>query len=324
MNAKTYKNIKAVKRTGDDVELSFRPGDPAVIQEKIDGTNVQVSYNPTTDTIDAYTHHGNIITSENNHRGFYEYLQTINHAAFKDNSTYIFYGEWLVQHSIAYKPEYYNKWYLFDIYDTTEGYYLPKAQVAEIADKYNIPMVTTFYEGEFISWEHLREFVGKSDWAVNQGEGVVIKRQEKNTPFRGAESTLKIVRPDLQEARERNKTLKEKKPLTPEELEAQRIARAESKYLQEVVSTIVTRRRFNKLVLEYFDENNINDRTAWFNTADPSTLMKFIPKAMMEDCIKEEPNTVNEVGKQFGKISVTLVKTYIKDLFKNPDSLDEG
>lgn len=68
---------------------------------------------------------------------------------------------------------------VYDIYDLNQEQHLGQEEVKNLCEKLNLIYVKTFYVGEFISWEHCRTFVGKSDIAIDFGEGIVIKNQTK-------------------------------------------------------------------------------------------------------------------------------------------------
>ena len=54
-------------------------------------------------------------------RGFLTYVQSLDREPFIKYPNYIFFGEWLVSHTVIYDDSNYNKWYLFSVYDTVSG-----------------------------------------------------------------------------------------------------------------------------------------------------------------------------------------------------------
>ena len=87
----------------------------------------------------------------------------------------ILFMEWLVSHSVPYPQERYNNAYCYDIYDTVTNKWLPQSIVKEKVAELNLIYIPVFYEGEFISWEHIKSFVGRTDLGGDFGEGIVVK-----------------------------------------------------------------------------------------------------------------------------------------------------
>ena len=84
---------------------------------------------------------------------------------------------------------------------------------------------------------------------------------------------------------------KEKKPVDPT-VEA---AKAEASKL---ASTIVTGARVRKLILKLVDEGKL---PAELKPKDMGAVMKLLPKMCFDDCLKEEPETVKQLGEYAGK-----------------------
>lgn len=158
-------------------------------------------------------------------------------------------------HTLSYPEERYSHAYCYDVYDTNTEKYLPQSTVQAIVSKLNLIYVPTFYEGEFISWEHCMSFVGKTDLGGEHGEGIVIKNQTMlNNPNTRQPFYIKIVAEKFQEAH----THKEARVVDPATMKK----RGE---VQKLAETIVTEARvgggnrncgFGEEVL-YDDENFI-------------------------------------------------------------------
>ena len=84
---------------------------------------------------------------------------------------------------------------------------------------------------------------------------------------------------------------KEKKTLDPE-VEA---AKAEAVKL---AASIVTEARVRKLILKLIDEGLV---PAELQPKDMGTVMKQLPKRCFDDCLKEESETVKQLGEFAGK-----------------------
>ena len=183
MDMKKYRDIERLKERYFDL---FTSGDQISITEKIDGANAAIRYDSETDSIVAQSRN-NILNVSNTLRGFYEFTQTLDKNIIKEclGDDLILYMEWLVPHTVKYPEDRYHRAYVFDVYSISQEKYLDTHIAYEIADKLGIPKVPVFYEGEFISYEHCRSFVGRTELGGEYGEGVVIKGNNKSLKFVG-------------------------------------------------------------------------------------------------------------------------------------------
>ena len=286
----THKKFMDIERIKESNTSGFNKGDHVVIQEKIDGANIAIRYDSVTDTIIAQSRK-QILNSDNNLRGFYEWSQTLDKelvaSVLGDN--FILFGEWLVPHSIKYPDDKYNHVYFYDVYDTSTGQYLPQSTVDATIDLLNLDYVPVFYDGEFISWEHCMGFVGRTDLGGEMGEGIVIKNQTRlNDPNTRSPFYLKIVCEKFTET----KGQKHVKVVDPEKLKSME----ENKALAE---TIVTEARVAKLLNKFVDEGILPED---WGAKEMPIVAKNLTKAVYEDCVKEEPDTVKQIG-NFGKVA---------------------
>lgn len=121
-------------------------GDYITITEKIDGANAQFALDHESPD-GLYIGSRNIkLSAEENLNGFYQYVT--NHISKRAmQHGYIYYGEWLTQHKCVYKPEAYKKFYLFSVFNTATGKYLPDTIVKYEAQMLGLPTPEYFYEG---------------------------------------------------------------------------------------------------------------------------------------------------------------------------------
>ena len=286
----THKKFMDIERIKESNTSGFNKGDHIIIQEKIDGANAAIRYDSATDTIVAQSRK-QILNSDNNLRGFYEWSQTLDKelvaSVLGDN--FILFGEWLVPHSIKYPDDKYNHVYFYDVYDTSTGQYLPQSTVDATIDLLNLDYVPVFYDGEFISWEHCMGFVGRTDLGGEMGEGIVIKNQTRlNDPNTRSPFYLKIVCEKFTET----KGQKHVKVVDPEKLKSIE----ENKALAE---TIVTEARVTKLLNKFVDEGILPED---WGAKEMPVVAKNLTKAVYEDCVKEESDTVKQIG-NFGKVA---------------------
>jgi len=174
--------------------------------EKVDGSNASIWKDEK----------GNICTGSRNHqlscggevfnefRGFPKYV--LHHEGIKnflEKYPHLrLYGEWLVKHTINYNVSDYNKFYLFDVYDDKEERYLTYAEYDELikdfpgAEDIIVLRPIAIYNNP--SLDAVKELVGKTNFDIEAGEGVVLKNYDFVNRF-GRTPWGKIVRDDFKE-----------------------------------------------------------------------------------------------------------------------------
>ena len=294
---KHYIDIQAIIEKDTDLKQSntkcFEVGDIIQITEKVDGSNASVQKE--NGTIVAYSR--KLPLDAFNHLdGFYQYVQTLNPSIFDER--YIVFGEWLRKNKIIYNAENMHKWYIFDIFDTVEEKWMPQEFVKKFCADNNLTYVNVLYEGSFISWDHCRSFMNSPHYGERQ-EGIVVKNQTKiNSTLRGNPPYLKIVNDSFKE------TKKEKIPKSQEQLDEEARVRA-------LAETIVTERRVEKAIFRLRDEGVFPDK---FTPEDMKLVARNLPKAVYDDCIKEEKETVDAIGANFGRLCGSITMKYARDL----------
>ena len=99
---------------------AFIQGDIISITEKIDGANSSIYYDKKLNRLRCFSSK-NELDFSNQLRGFLTYVESLDKEPFIKYPNYIFFGEWLVSHTVIYDDSNYNKWYLFSVYDTVSG-----------------------------------------------------------------------------------------------------------------------------------------------------------------------------------------------------------
>lgn len=295
---KKYVDIERLK---DKYALAFSKGEHITITEKIDGANASIGFED--GELSCFSRKQKL-SPENTLRGFYTLVQTFDAEKFREvlGDRYVIFGEWLVSHTIKYPATRLSKFYVFDVWDTEIEQYVPWSVTKDFAAKLGLTTVPLFYDGPFVSWEHIQSFVGKTEMdAEPTGEGVVIKSQDRldnkssNTP-----PYVKIVAAKFSEVHQ-------SKPheVDPEKLAAKQAAEA-------LAATIVTERRIQKLIEKAIDEGRL--RADW-DEKDLGTIAKFLCKDTYADCVKEEPETVAQI-ENFGKIAAGIAMKLARGLVK--------
>lgn len=167
-----------------------------VIQEKVDGANTSI-----------WLQDGEVkcasrsrVLGDEEFNGFTAYVK--NHAGIQqmvhDMPDTIFYGEWLVRHTIQYKETAYKQWYMFDMRLKDEGApYQDQRIVQATAEWYGINYPQVFGTFSCPSAEQIQEFVGKTAYG-EKGEGIVIKNLDFKDKF-GSCNYAKIVTQEFKE-----------------------------------------------------------------------------------------------------------------------------
>lgn len=297
---KKYVDIERLK---DKFAEAFKVGEHITITEKIDGANASIAVSEDGKLI-AFSRR-NELTPESNLQGFYEYVQSLDPTMISCvlGTRYIFFGEWLVKHTIKYPQEKMKQFYVFDVWDTEIEQYIPWEQAKQMAEFCGLKMIPVFYDGPFTSWEHVYSFVGKTEMGGEPtGEGVVIKSQDRlDNKFSGTPAYVKIVAKEFSEVHQS----KPQKDIDPAKIAARQAAEA-------LAETIVTSRRVEKAIQKFVEDGIVPED---WDEKDLGTIAKNLPRAIYNDCVKEEPETVAQIenfGKICGSLSMKLARGLIK------------
>lgn len=299
---KHYLDIERLKSKNFDM---FITGEHIVIEEKIDGANASFTYSQEKDEITAFSRKQELSFS-NTLRGYWNWVQTLDKNLIKEitlGGRLIIYGEWLVSHTVQYPQEKYNKFYMFDVWDTENNCYLSFTQTCKIYSKISerinnddFQFVPVLYIGDFTNWEDIKQYVGVTKIQASPcGEGIVIKSIESSDKPK----YTKIVSEQFSEVHDK----RNKKEVSPEILK---------KYEEdlEIVSSIVTKRRVKKIIEKLIDEGTIPSDWDEHNLKE---LSKICPKLVFEDCRKEEPEILQTV-ENFGKLCAKVTMVQLREL----------
>jgi hypothetical protein len=300
--------MKEIKKYTDIVRYGksqtngvIKEGDYISITEKIDGANASFCVDNENELGVSCYSRNTPLSEENTLRGFYGFIKDkIVPVKDKLNPNYRYFGEWLVSHKVQYKPEAYNKFYLFSIWDEENRMYLLDDIVKYEAQKLELETVAYFYEGEYISFEHLMSFVGKSDITLdpNTGEGVVVKNVNYIDNF-GNQVFVKLVSEKFAEVQ------KQKLPKNP------------NVNLQEIqlVKSVLTKVRIDKLIHKLVDEGLLEET---YGIEDMGTILRQLGTKVYDDIMKEESDLfkdyeVGSIKRIIGKNTPTVVKEVLKE-----------
>ena len=173
---KHFMDIVRVKESDDDMVESnvgaFQVGDHIQISEKWDGANSSIAWE--NGELKAYSRK-NELNMNNNLRGFWNFVQTLDKEMFRDLGNRVLFGEWGVPHTVKYNQDAYNKWYVYDMFDKDTEHWLSQTVVKEYAESHGLEYIHVLYDGPFISWEHCKTFLNQPAYG-NQQEGCFSSR----------------------------------------------------------------------------------------------------------------------------------------------------
>ena len=297
---KKYKDIERLK---DKYAPAFKAGEHITITEKIDGANASIVVNED-GTLTACSRR-NELNQNNTLQGFYDFVQTLDASIVSAalTSRYILFGEWLVKHTIRYPEDKMKQFYVFDVYDTETEQYMPWDFTKQIAEFIGLKTVPLFYDGPFISWEHIYSFVGKTEMGGEPtGEGVIIKSQDRlDNKFSGTPEYVKIVAKEFSEVHQS----KPQKEIDPAKIAAKKAD-------ETLAATIVTARRITKGLEKLIEDGIIPED---WDEKSLGVIAKHLPRAIYNDCVKEEPETVAQI-ENFGKICGSLTMKLAREAVK--------
>lgn len=299
MDMKKYVDIERLK---DKYSTAFTAGEHIVITEKIDGANASIRCDSDGNVFACSRR--NILSQGNTLQGFLGYVEGLDKDIIFSalGSRYILFGEWLVKHTIRYPEQRMRQFYVFDVWDTEIEQYTSWDFTKSIAEFLGLKTVPVFYDGEFTSWEDIYSFVGKTEMDADPtGEGIVIKSQDRlDNKFSGTPAYVKIVAKEFSEVHQSK----------PHNVDPEKMAARQAEI--DLVSTVVTQRRVEKLIQKFVEDSIIPED--WDETF-LGDIAKILPKACFEDCRKEEPEIVAQC-ENFGKICAKVCMAHAKTLVK--------
>jgi len=267
-----------IKKYTDVVRLGHRStvgvlneGDYIEVTEKLDGANSSFKLNEE-NKVDGFSRN-TPVDEVNTLRGYYGWVQGIKPELL--NPRYRYFGEWLVSHKIQYKQECYQKFYLFSVYDDELQEYLSDDIMENEANRLGLNTVPILYKGQYISFEHLMSFVGKSDMAVNFGEGIVVKNVKYRDKY-GHQCFVKLVHEEFAETQKQKPPKDPNRPATPE---------------QEFANMCVTKARVDKMLYKLVDEGILESD---FGIEDMRLILSNLGTRIYEDILKEESDSLPE------------------------------
>lgn len=310
-----YRKYESIKRLGHkSVSNILEVGDEIIVEEKLDGANASFSkgeYQPrafsrrkelfnTYHTVDDQGV-GHIVMGDTL-RGFLGWVHDKIHNHML-NPDYIYYGEWLVRHTVVYPEWAEYDFYLFDVYDAKTDTFLDKMKVFEQAYLLGIRSAPVLYSGKFESPKQLEQLVGKTlvEGSINgqqTGEGIVIKFTKPFTNYEGVTKTQRFVLKVVTDAFCEYKGVNLQKSPT-------------ASILMGFAKSVMTEARVEKALHKMVDEGVIPEQ---FTMKDFGTIAKNICPVLIDDVMQEESEELpenydqKELIKCLNSMSMKMVK----------------
>lgn len=163
---KSYPKIHALHKEEVENILDYE----VVVQVKIDGANSTVYLK---DGVVRCGSRNRELPLDDPFRGLQDYIASKPNIKkfLEEHPDTILYGEWLVKHSINYTQDFYNKWYLFDVYEN--GGFWNQTEVEKLAVELEVDYPVVYGQGKF-TLEELDSFIER-EWLGHKNEGVVLK-----------------------------------------------------------------------------------------------------------------------------------------------------
>ncbi len=272
----------------------FNKGDHVVIQEKIDGSNSHIVKQQASFT--AFSNHL-VLNEVQNLQGFYFWAKEHYRQIPSKYEGLCVYGEWLAPHHCEYPAERYGEFYVFDVMDSNGNYWLQK-DVERLANVCGFQYAPVLYDGAFQNWQHVASLVGKTLLDGTKGEGVVVKNQTRLNQ----NSRIFYVKVVSEEFQETNKARQIVKTLPLSEICKQERAK-------EQADSIVTKARVRKMLLQCIDDGELSSN---WKSLPENEVTKIVKRHVYKDCLKEEKEVVESVGKIFGKYCNDLTKQHLQ------------
>ena len=153
-----------------------------------------------------------LLSSKSDNAGFHKYIQENKEkylAFFKDHPNYVLYGEWLVKHTINYEENLYNKFYIFDVFDTKTNQYINLAEKQYQYSALNFIQPFAIHNGKDAK-VFIEDYKNESSlWSYgtaieNEGEGFVVKKYNHINKF-GRKVYLKVLSDNFKSKKQKPK-----------------------------------------------------------------------------------------------------------------------
>ena len=165
---------------------------------KIDGTNGSIWYDPLYSDIAAGSRNRHLSIEADN-AGFLAAMRNSeqHNQLVHKYPQLIFYGEWLVPHSLkTYREDAWRKFYIFDVYDRANNKYLPYEDYRTILELYKVDYIAPIAIVKNGNYEVYQECLSRNHFLIDDGkgvgEGIVIKNYAYQNKY-GRQTWAKLI-----------------------------------------------------------------------------------------------------------------------------------
>ncbi len=144
----------------------------------------------------------------NDNQGFKNYLYSKEMQEklltfFSKHPNHTLFGEWMKPHSLkTYRPEAWDKFWIFDILNRETGRFIPYTNYADMLTELNLDFIPPMISINNPSEEQVKSYVEKNTFLIKDGEGlgegVVIKNYSWRNQY-GRQVWAKVVRNEFRE-----------------------------------------------------------------------------------------------------------------------------
>lgn len=264
--------------------VCFQKGDTVMITEKIDGANTSVRR--INGQLHVYGHRQELTASDPT--GFYAFIMAHKDAFGDLDESHILFGEWLIKHTVQYRPTALRKWYLFDIFDLDFDEFLGLTSAIQFVNGHDlgpdiqtVPVLATRKDvTEANLLKIATSYFDQSKVATNgRTEGVVMTDLDTHVKINDLDQfgplRIKVVDSIFKERKATHQ--RHPKALT-----------SNDKQLAAWTDCYITTARIRKQLLECRDEGLVPDKmsTAWLRD---KTLMLKLTAIIKKDAVSETP-----------------------------------
>ena len=283
----------AMDKRGKAAPIDFKFGDSVVLSEKLDGFNTSLdtmgkTYSRSNELGDDMTHHKKLIPFKEMAPILLDEVK--NYYGTEDN--FQVFGEFMVtDRIIPYDKDVYDKWYIFDVYNMSQGEYLGPLEAQTFANhvlakapefsELILPLHVIDSDYKFTTYENMENFVYSESMESLYGEA---GKMEGMVAYNENGLRAKIV----------NKEFKETQRLVTN-------GKGHTKAVQ-WLNQYLTEPRLKKLVKNAVVEGLINPMSDDYFTKQLSTMKELVYNDIMEESIdtpefkgNDEKNVLNKI-----------------------------
>lgn len=224
MEFKKYQHIERFKSEEvDGIEIG-----ECFIFPKLDGTNASLWYSADEKMFYAGSRNRELKLDNDNH-GFMKWFiasyedqhrNAIVHF-LRDYPHLRLFGEWLIKHTLkTYRDDAWEKFYVFDVFDTEKLEYTHYNQYKEILDAYNVTYIPPICKIKNPTYERFIKLLDQNTYLIKDGEGtgegIVIKNYSFKNKY-GRTTWAKIVKNEFKDAHWGGQTTEKKEKKIVEE-----------------------------------------------------------------------------------------------------------